>query len=173
MRYHITWGTYGSWLPGDPRGFRTRGHRQHVEGDHRHPPLPGQYEGLHAHARGLLKKPPVTLADGLWETVGRRCLEQFAKERFDVFAISVGGQHVHVAAVCSREGLKEAVGRAKKVSSHAVRATMPGRLWASGCRPAAIRDREHWQNVLGYILDHAPQAWVWCKPGVREGLGER
>ena len=74
MRYHITWGTYGSWLPGDPRGFRTRGHRQHVEGDHRHPPLAGQYEGLHAHARGLLKKPPVTLAEVMlgwgWELSG-------------------------------------------------------------------------------------------------------
>jgi len=114
----------------------------------------------------------VALAEALRKRVGRRCLEQFAKERFDVFAISVGGQHVHMAAECSREGLKAAVGRAKKVSSHAVRATVPGRLWASGCRPAAIRDRTHWQNVLGYILEHAPQAWVWCKPGVREGLTE-
>ena len=59
MRYHLIWGTYGSWLPGDPRGFRTRRHREHVEGDYKHPPPPGLYEGLHAYATDSLKKPPV------------------------------------------------------------------------------------------------------------------
>jgi hypothetical protein len=36
--YHVTGSTYGAWLPGDPRGFRTRHHRQHVEGDYKDPP---------------------------------------------------------------------------------------------------------------------------------------
>ena len=31
--YHVTGGTYGSWLPGDPRGWRARGRREHVDGD--------------------------------------------------------------------------------------------------------------------------------------------
>src|ERR1700730_2765282 len=35
----ITWGTYGSWLPGDPRGFRTWRHREYV------PPPYGRAEG--------------------------------------------------------------------------------------------------------------------------------
>src|SRR3954468_9029001 len=36
--YHCMGNTYGTWLPGDPRGFRTRLHREHVEGDYRNPP---------------------------------------------------------------------------------------------------------------------------------------
>jgi hypothetical protein len=30
--------TYGTWLPGDPKGFRTRHHREHIEGDYKKPP---------------------------------------------------------------------------------------------------------------------------------------
>jgi hypothetical protein len=28
--YHIIMSTYGSWLYGDARGFRTRHHREHI-----------------------------------------------------------------------------------------------------------------------------------------------
>ena len=161
MRYHITWGTYGSWLPGDPRGFRTRHHRQHVDGDYRNPPPPGTYAGLYAHARRSLSKPPVTIPPDLLEAIGRRCLDQLAKEGARVSGISVAGQHVHVAVECRPDGLKQMVGRVKKVSSHGVRARIPGRLWQEGCRPVAVRDGRHWQNVLAYIAGHAPKAWVW------------
>ena len=41
--FHIVLTTYGSWLYGDERGFRTRGHREHVEGDYKRPPTAGLY----------------------------------------------------------------------------------------------------------------------------------
>ena len=161
MRYHVSWGTYGSWLPGDPRGFRTRGQRQHVDGDYKNPPPPGKYQGLHAHAKRSMKKPPVKIPPKLREVIARRCLEQFTKEHVNVFVISVDSWHVHVAVDCAANGLKQMIGRVKKVSSHRVRDSIPGRLWQAGCHPVTIRDEEHWQNVLGYIRDHASRAWVW------------
>ena len=163
MRYHVIWGTYGSWLPGDPRGFRTRHHRQHVAGDYRHPPPPGRYEGLHAHVRRSLKQSPVIIPRDLLEVVGRRCLDRFAEEGVAVAALSVGGQHAHVALACPSEGLKQRVGRVKKVSSHRVRDRLPGRLWQAGCHPVAVRDELHWRKVLEYIAAHAPEAWVWLR----------
>ena len=33
--YHCTAHTYGTWLRGDPRGWRARHHREHVDGDYR------------------------------------------------------------------------------------------------------------------------------------------
>ena len=33
--YHVGSNTKGTWLTGDPRGFRSRHHREHVEGDYR------------------------------------------------------------------------------------------------------------------------------------------
>ncbi len=169
MHYHISWGTYGSWLPGDPRGFRTRGHCEHVTGDYKNPPAPGKYKGLHAHAKASLKKPPVSIPPELREIVGRQCLKQLDKEGVEVFVISVDSWHVHVAVDCAAEGLKLMVGRVKKVSSHKVRDRIPGRLWQAGCHPVAVRDERHWHNVLRYILDHAPEAWVWCKEWEEEG----
>jgi len=166
-RYHVTWGTYGSWLPGDPRGFRTRHHRQHVAGDYRHPPAPGTYDGLHAHARRSLKASPVTLPRDLREIVGRRCLDRFAEEGVAVTALSVGGQHAHAALSCPEDGLKQMVGRVKKASSHRVRDCLPGRLWQGGCHPVPVRDESHWRKVIEYIAAHAPAAWVWLHPNAR------
>jgi hypothetical protein len=36
--FHAIITTYGAWLDGDARGFRTRHHREHVEGDYKNPP---------------------------------------------------------------------------------------------------------------------------------------
>ncbi|MGB2820689.1 MAG: transposase [Phycisphaerae bacterium] len=165
MRYHINWGTYGSWLPGDPRGFRTRRHRMHVEGNYRNPPPVGVYEGLHEHVKANLRKPPIALPDELRPAVGCACLEQFEKEGVCAYALSVGGEHVHAAVDCSPEGLKQMVGRVKKVSSHRIRDQIPGKVWSGGCKPVVVRDEQHWRNVLKYIRDHAPQAWVWVRDG--------
>jgi hypothetical protein len=56
--YHCMFHTYGTWLPGDPRGFRTRHHKNHIEGDYKHPPEE-DFSALHAHSKSLLKRPPV------------------------------------------------------------------------------------------------------------------
>ena len=39
--FHIIGNTYGTWVRGDPKGFRTLHHREHIEGDYKHPPPPG------------------------------------------------------------------------------------------------------------------------------------
>jgi hypothetical protein len=36
--YHVVVHVYGSWLRGDPRGWRARHHREHVDGDYKNPP---------------------------------------------------------------------------------------------------------------------------------------
>jgi hypothetical protein len=45
--YHCMFHTYGAWLPGDHRGFRTRHHKKHIEGDYNHPPEE-DFSALHA-----------------------------------------------------------------------------------------------------------------------------
>ena len=37
--FHCTSHTYGAWLHGDERSFRTRHHREHKIGDYKNPPL--------------------------------------------------------------------------------------------------------------------------------------
>src|SRR5258706_3182865 len=59
--YHVMGHTYGTWLPGDPKGFRTRHHREHVEGDYKHPPPKGKYDELWNRSKDLMKRDPVYL----------------------------------------------------------------------------------------------------------------
>ena len=59
--YHFMGHTYGTWLPGDPKGFRTRHHREHVEGDYKHPPPKGKYDARWERAKRLMKRDPVYL----------------------------------------------------------------------------------------------------------------
>jgi len=78
-----------------------------------------------------------------------------------VAALSVGGRHAHAALTHRGADLKQMVGRVKKTSSHRVRDRLPGRVWEAGCKVVPVRDDRHWAEVLGYIADHAPHAWVW------------
>src|SRR6188508_1399655 len=59
--YHIMCHTYGTWLPGHPKGFRTRHHREHVDGDYKNPPPKGKYDKLWKRSRELMKRDPVYL----------------------------------------------------------------------------------------------------------------
>ena len=88
--------TYGTWLPGDPRGFRTPGHRQHIEGDYRNPPPEGRYAGLHASARQSMTRDPVRLSVPLRVLVLDVFLKSFGKRRIEVACISVGKVHFHL-----------------------------------------------------------------------------
>jgi len=96
--FHCIGGTYGSWLPGDPRGFRTRHHREHVEGDYHNPAPAGIYESRHQGAAESLRFDPVTLRPEdrrvICQEMGRVLLA-YGVELID---LSVGGQHFH--ALC-------------------------------------------------------------------------
>ena len=75
--FHVTTHTYGAWLYGDPRGFRTRHHREHVEGDYKNPPPPGTYAAKYERSKRLLKQDPVRLTQhqqiaGLRDVLRRR-----------------------------------------------------------------------------------------------------
>jgi len=53
--FHITFSTYGAWLPGDPRGFRAWKHKRHSSGDYTNRPPRGEHAGLHAAAQMAMR----------------------------------------------------------------------------------------------------------------------
>ena len=57
---HCTGSTYGTWLRGDPRGWRSRD-REHVDGDYKRPPPKGKYDELHEQSKRLMKRARVVL----------------------------------------------------------------------------------------------------------------
>lgn len=96
--YHCMGNTYGTWLPGDERGFRTRHHREHVEGDYKFPPPPGYYDALLARSKALLKRDPVLLPAAVRPLVCRLFVQALRHYHVEVVVVSVSTMHFHALA---------------------------------------------------------------------------
>lgn len=161
--FHHILTTYGAWLPGDPRGFRTRHHREHVEGDYKNPPPPGRYEDRVAHSRELLTQPPVILPPALREVVGLALKERLQGFGTLLLCESVSGQHIHILAKMPYGCVRWWLGKAKRHVWFVLRDRgWVGKLWGKRGKYLPVKDRPHQLNVYYYILRHAAQgAWVW------------
>lgn len=162
--FHITAHTYGAWLYGDPRGFRTRHHREHVEGDYKNPPPPGPYDRKLARSRALLKQDPVRLEPRWRPIVGAAFKDKLNELGVQLLAVSMGSTHLHVLGKMPPGHVpRDWVGRAKVYSNFKAKEQgYSGKLWAVRSKVIPIRDRRHQLNTFDYILDHYHEgAWVW------------
>lgn len=161
--YHCNGNTYGTWLRGDPRGFRERHHRRHVEGDYRNPPAPGQYEQLHARSRELLKGEAVHLNAQQRRIAADALTDKLLRDGIEVNAVSVDDHHFHVLGRFRDYRVKHWIGRAKMHASMLLRDLgLKGHVWARGSRALPIRYRAHQLNTLRYIEEHRRRgAAVW------------
>ncbi len=170
MRWrHVIISTVNSWLPGDPRGFRSRKHKIHSSGDYKHPPPPGEHAGLHAYSKKISGN-PVLVPYELRSVVGMAILRKLRKLDYRVLALSVGGMHAHALVELPDDILivRHIAGQCKTVSSHAIRRSVPGRVWGAGGTYKPVDNARHHRQVFRYILDQE-DAWVWS---LRDGLPE-
>ena len=114
MWYHAILTTYGTWLHGDPRGFRTRHHREHIEGDYKQPPPPGTYDKLAAYSKAILKHPPVTLDDATRGIVAEAIVGYLARDGARLAALAVADTHVHLLAVLAADQHRKRLGDVKR-----------------------------------------------------------
>ena len=155
--YHIMGHTYGTWLPGDPKGFRTRHHREHVEGDYRNPPPKGMYDARLEQSKRLMKRDPVYLE---WDQRVRAIDEIVAslRRRSIEFAIfSLDRIHLHGLARFPDHNPRHWIGVAKRECSHYCKQTghaPVGGLWATRCKYLPVNDAAHRENVFDYIRKH-------------------
>ena len=166
--YHVMGHTYGTWLPGDPKGFRTRHHREHVEGDYKIPPPAGMYAARHENARRLMKRDPVFLTPRQRERALEELVISLLRNDIPVLAMSVDRIHVHALIRCDDLNPRHWFGIAKKESSHYCKQTREapiGGLWAVRCKCLPIERGVHLGSASGYILDHAKKGAVtWLHP---------
>lgn len=159
---HVILSTYGSWLHGDPRGFRSREHRLHSSGDYKAPPPAGEHAGLHGYelARTAEK---VSISREVRPCLGHALREAFEARSSRVLAMAVCATHVHVLAELPNDmdAAKRIVHACKGAASAGVRRLLPGRIWAAGGKLKPVRDREHQRRVYRYILDQQNDGWTW------------
>lgn len=162
--FHVTVHTYGSWIRGDPRGWRDRNHEVHVDGDYKRPPEAGTYEKLHAYCKQRMARAPVRIEPSMRLVVLLAIVERLRMERIQVIAVSVDGVHVHILAKFIDWSPIRWVGLAKKHASHVVRQlglrSEGGGLWAKKSYAKPITNRAHQRRAFHYIVNHR------CKGGV-------
>lgn len=180
-----TGSTYGTWLRGDPRGWRARRHREHVDGDYRNPPPPGAYAALEAQSRGLMKRPRVILGPSQRAAACRAMADALLFHDVELIDLCVGAAHWHVLArftplpkspgikipgldfAALKREARRLMGIAKKASARVLSdagLTAPGGIWAVRCSARPIRDRTHQLALVRYVRAHARQgAAVWSQ----------
>ena len=167
--FHCIGGTYGSWLPGDPRGFRTRHHREHVDGDYRTPPPPGLYETRHAQAHQLMRADAITLPDKDRPLVSLALGNDLLARQVELVELAVGGQHFHLLCRFPLDiDAKRYLGKAKRAASLAMSQAERKRqgtpLWSKGTHLEPITSRAHQLAVVRYIRRHAKEgAAIWSQ----------
>jgi hypothetical protein len=173
--YHVNGNTYGTWLPGDPRGWRERRHRKHVDGDYKKPPRAGTGDGLHGQANSMLVHPPVHLQKAQSQTAGRALVEMILHQEVELLTLSLDDVHFHLLGRFRDRDVRPKVGRAKKHAYHELREIgFQGKLWGMGSNVVPITDRRHQLNVFEYITRHEERgAWLWTfRQGLYWGEGE-
>ena|SRR5205809_5238686 len=80
--YHCTLHTYGSWLRGDPRGWRARHHREHVVGDYKNPPPKRKY--LFEYSKSLMNRDPVKIENELRQFVLDAPIDKLVDNRIPI-----------------------------------------------------------------------------------------
>ena len=162
--FHCTTHTYGAWLHGDPRSFRTRHHREHIIGDYKNPPPPGMYDEKLERSRRLMKQSPVILAPDWRPIFGRAFRDKLLALEAQVLCVSMGITHAHVLAKMPPGPTpRQWIGKAKVAANFIGKDhSWTGKVWAVRSKIIPIKDRQHQLNTLQYILDHIKEgAWVW------------
>ena len=167
--YHVGGNTYGTWLPGDPRGWRERDHKKHVAGDYKNPPPVGSGDSLHRYSHKLLKEPPVFLTTAQRAIAGRALADMLTTQNIEVLVVALTAIHFHLLGRFPNTDVRPVVGRAKKHAYFKLRDSgFAGHLWGEGTDVVPITGRKHQLNVFDYIRRHVDEgAWVWT---FREGL---
>jgi hypothetical protein len=162
--YHFVETVYGAWLYGDARGFRTRHHREHVEGDYKNPPPLEMYQQKRQQSENSLKQQPVEIAAEWRPTIAAAVRDRLDELGCFVLCLAQSGQHLHLLAKLPAEADPRIImGLAKKHAAFEAKAKgWKGKLWAKRGKEMRVRDRRHQLNAYRYILDHEEEgAWVW------------
>ncbi len=149
LAYFLTWRTYGTWLPGDKRGWVTD--QTNVFGQ----PMHRADHRRMAEAEGLLDGPPVVLDDSQRRVVDAAIRQACSARGWKMGALNVRTNHVHVV-VGSSDSLPSRVmtylkARSTKALADAGHPTP--RPWARAGSHRIVWNETALAAVVNYVLN--------------------
>ena len=145
ITYFITWTTYGTWLPGDARGWR-----QSHKGNQ--PPQPR----LEAWCRNRLSEKPVILTELQRLKVEDVCRQHAQIRNWMLHAVSARSNHVHLAVTADKapELVRDQFkANATRVLRQAPEAITNDKVWTRGGDCEVIEGEDNLARVVEYILE--------------------
>ena len=145
LTYFITWTTYGTWLPGDARGWRKKS-----QGTQQPQPLLEQW------CRRQMNEAPVLLDDLQRQKVEAVYRQHCAIRGWVLHAISVRTNHVHVVVTADkppktvRDQLKANATRVLRSEPHAV---VSESIWTRGGDSEIVDGEGDLERVVFYVND--------------------
>jgi REP element-mobilizing transposase RayT len=144
LGYLITWTTYGTWLPGDARGWIEKGVPVIQAGD------PERRAAAHA----LMKETPVLLDPAQRSLVEHTIGDHCAIRQWQLHAVNARSNHVHVvvtAPLPPDQVMNQFKGWcSRRLSEQFVRRK---RWWTLRGSKKWINDEEYLQNAIRYVLE--------------------
>jgi hypothetical protein len=166
----VTWGTHGSWLPGDVRGFRTWRKREYVPppqqfAAHDEPVYDPQVYRERRRRAEERSHGEVALTTEEQRIVLNALVADIAQLRIEPKVVSATVSHVHLLAVFGETGIRPTVARLKSQATPALGAhhgerTTP-RVWAKGCHMRSLSTEEAQHAAVVYVGRHETHGVVY------------
>jgi REP element-mobilizing transposase RayT len=145
ITYFITWTTYGTWLPGDARGWRKT--RKGVQ-----PPQPL----LEAWCRDRLTENPVLLNETQRAKIEAVCREHAQIRGWVLHAVSARSNHVHLAVTADKKPeivRDQFKANATRVLHQAPDAISNDKVWTRGGDCEIVDGEDELERAVEYILE--------------------
>ena len=143
LGYLVTWTTYGTWLPGDDRGYVVHGS------------ILGNNEGLRQANMKRLKSKIINLSPLERQTVREAILSKAEGLKQKIYAIIVCSNHVHIVVQRTSESIEMVVSYYKNAARLALRANgFGGRLWTRGFDKRFCYDHSQLKGRIEYLQGH-------------------
>src|SRR5581483_3875060 len=81
--------------PGATRGWRSRGHHEHVDGDYKNPPPKGKHDKEFEQSKKSMKRKPVALPAEARPVACKEFVEALQFHGVEVAALCIGRKHWH------------------------------------------------------------------------------
>ena len=168
----VTWSTFGTWLPGDPRGFQTWKGREYVPPPERYASLGEPTYDANEYVQRLrlvqaVTAPPVFLDRRQQEDVITAIVDEVSQLSLLPAILSIKRNHVHFLAKFGPLLIRPTIGRLKAAATRALHEEMgvnAVRVWSRNCHRTSFDGMKAFENAFEYIRkhqDHGALIHIW------------
>ncbi len=145
LAYFLTWTTYGTWLPGDDRGWS----RKDAPGAMASSPL------FREAAEARMKEAAFTLSTAQREIVELTIRKHCDIRNWRLHAVNVRSNHVHVVVTAAGYRSQTVRDQFKAWSSRRLKEAGVTRdnFWTEGCSRRRVNSEEDLEAAVVYVLD--------------------